>query len=84
MELPTKLKDVQMFAGCLASLNRFVSRLREKAMPLYQLMKKADQFVWSQHVDDAFKDLKRALSKAPVLAAPAPGEPMLLYIAATP
>jgi hypothetical protein len=83
MELPIELKDVQKFPGCLAPLSRFVSWLGEKAMPLYQLLKKVDHFVWSQHADDAFKDLKRALSTAPVLAAPAPREPMLLYIAAT-
>jgi hypothetical protein len=53
-------------------------------MPLYELMKKADHFIWSLRADDAFKDLKRALSTAPILAAPAPGEQMLLYIAATP
>jgi hypothetical protein len=75
---------VQKFAGCLASLSRFVSRLGEKAMLLYQLMKKTDHFVWSQRTDEAFNDLKRALSTAPILAAPAPREPMLLYIAATP
>jgi hypothetical protein len=35
LEPPTKLRDVQKFASCLASLSRFVSWLREKAMPLY-------------------------------------------------
>jgi hypothetical protein len=49
---------VQKFVGCLASLSQFVSRLGEKAMPLYQLMKKMDHFVWSQRADDAFNDLK--------------------------
>jgi hypothetical protein len=47
-------------------------------------MKKTDHFIWSQRADDAFNDLKRALSTAPILAALAPREPMLLYIAATP
>jgi hypothetical protein len=75
---------MQKFASCLASLSRFVSRLGEKAMPLYQLMKKIDHFVWSQCADDVFNDLKRALSTAPILAASAAREPMLLYIAATP
>jgi hypothetical protein len=74
---------VQKFAGCLALLSRFVSRLGEKAMPLYQLMKKMDHFVWSQRADESFKDLKRALSTAPILAVLASWEPMLLYIAAT-
>jgi hypothetical protein len=45
LEPPTELRDVQKFAGCLASLSQFVSRLREKAMLLYQLMKKTDHFV---------------------------------------
>jgi hypothetical protein len=83
-EPPTQLRDVQKFVGCLASLSQFISRLGEKAMPLYRLMKKTDHFVWSQRADDAFNDLKRALSTAPILAAPAPREPMLLYMAATP
>ena len=47
MRLPRCLKDVQKFIGWLASLSRFVSRLGEKALPLYQLMKKTDRFVWS-------------------------------------
>jgi hypothetical protein len=68
----------------LALVSQFVSRLGEKAMPLYQLMKKTDHFVWSQRANDAFNDLKRALSTAPILTAPAPRKPMLLYIAATP
>jgi hypothetical protein len=53
-------------------------------MPLYQLIKKTDHFIWSQRANEAFKDLKWALSTAPIVAAPAPREPMLLYIAATP
>ena len=38
MKLPTCLKDVQKFTGCLASLSRFVSRLGEKALPLYKVV----------------------------------------------
>ena len=33
MEIPIKLRDVQKFTCCLASLNRFISRLGEKALP---------------------------------------------------
>jgi hypothetical protein len=83
LEPPTDLRDVQKFAGCLASLSRYVSRLGEKAMPLYQLMKKTYHFVWLQCAADAFNNLKQALSTTPVLVAPASREPMLLYITAT-
>jgi hypothetical protein len=70
MELPQELKDVQKFTGFLASLSRFVSRLGEKALPLYQLMKKSDTFVWTPQADAAFKDLKRILATALILASP--------------
>ena len=69
MEPPTGLRDVQKFTGCLASLSRFLSRLGEKALPLYQLLKKSDKFVWNAEADQAFQDLKRMLSTVPVLAA---------------
>jgi hypothetical protein len=45
MKPSTDLKEVQKFTGCLASLSRFISRLGEKALPLYQLMKKSNTFV---------------------------------------
>src|ERR1041385_3186945 len=83
MGKPINLKDVQKFTGCLASLSRFLSRLGEKAISLYQLMKKTDKFSWTAQADDAFKQLKRMMSTTPVLAAPKEKEPMMLYIAAT-
>ena len=83
MQPPKSLLGVQKFTGCLASLSQFVSRLGEKALPLYQLMKKTDKFTSTAQADTAFHDLKRMLSMAPVLATPAEKEPMMLYIAAT-
>ena len=47
MEVPTRLLDMQKFTGCLASISRFISRLGEKALPLYQLMKKTTHFEWN-------------------------------------
>ena len=83
MKLPQTLNDDQKFTGCLASLSRFISRLGEKALPLYQLMKKSDYFRWTPQADAAFQELKKMLSSAPTLASPLPKEPMLLYVAAT-
>src|SRR3954464_11110129 len=83
MGKPRNLKDVQKFTGCLVPLSRFLSRLGEKAIPMYQLMKKTDKFSWTPQADDAFKQIKRMMSTAPVMAAPKEKEPMMLYIAAT-
>ena len=46
-------------------------------------MKKTSPFEWNGKADEAFQDLKRMLSTAPVLVAPTNKEPLLLYIAAT-
>jgi dsDNA-binding SOS-regulon protein len=67
----------------VAAVSRFISRLGEKALPLYKLMKKSDKFVWTDETDAALKDLKRVLSTTPVLVAPEDQEHMLLYMAAT-
>jgi hypothetical protein len=38
------LKGVQKVLGCLAALSRFISRLGEKGLPLYWLLKKHERF----------------------------------------
>jgi len=78
-----RLHDVQKFTGYLAALSRFISRLGEKALPLYRLMKKSDSFEWTAEAQAAFVELKALLFTQPVLAAPNEKEPLLLYIAAT-
>src|SRR5215216_6028893 len=70
---PTCLKDIQRLTGCVAAVSRFVSRLGEKALPLYKVLKKADKFTWKDEADASLKQLKEILSSAPILAAPEPG-----------
>ena len=62
---PTCMKDIQWIMGYVAAVSRFVSRLGEKAMPLYRLLKKAYKFVWDKEADSALQELKRILSSAP-------------------
>jgi hypothetical protein len=69
--------------GHLAALSHFISKLGEKALPLYQLLRKTDKFTWTTEAEGAFDDLKHYLSKSPVLVTPREKEPMLLYVAAT-
>ena len=58
---PACINDVQCLAGRIAALSRFVSLLGEKAIPLYQIMKKTNDFVWSDAANATFEDLKRQL-----------------------
>ena len=82
LQKPASIKGVQRLTGCVASLSRFISRLGEKAIPLYRLLSKTKKIIWDTEADEALEALKKQLSQAPVLAAPKPREPMLLYIAA--
>jgi dsDNA-binding SOS-regulon protein len=69
--------------GCLATLSRFISRLAEWALPFFKLLWKSRPFIWSNDAKEAFQELKRYLTSPPVMVALEPGEPLLLYIAAT-
>jgi hypothetical protein len=44
MGLVRNVNDVQHLMGCLAPLSRFVSRLGERGLPLYKLLKRSDSF----------------------------------------
>nr|CAE03902.2 OSJNBb0026I12.10 [Oryza sativa Japonica Group] len=84
MRPPSKLRDVQCVTGCMAALSRFISRLGEKALPLFKLLKRSGPFTWTEEAERALTQLKVYLSSPPVLVAPEPNEPLLLYLAATP
>jgi hypothetical protein len=77
------LKGVQRVLGSLAALSRFISRLGEKGLPLYWLLKKHEQFSWSAEAQEALDKLKATLTHAPVLTPPQDDEPLYLYVAAT-
>jgi hypothetical protein len=39
MASPRSVKDVQKLTGSMAALNRFISRLSEKGLPFFKLLK---------------------------------------------
>ena len=80
---PTCLKDIQRLTGSAAAVSRLISRLGDKALPLYRLLKKSDKFEWTEEAETALAQLKEDLVSAPILAAPRPHEQMLLYMSAT-
>jgi hypothetical protein len=77
------LKGVQKVLGYLASLSRFISRLSEKGLPLYRLLKKHERFSWTVEAQEALDKLKAMLAHASILTPPQDGEPLFLYITAT-
>jgi dsDNA-binding SOS-regulon protein len=82
MKAPTFIKDVQKLTGCMAALNRFISKLGERELPFFKLLKHQEKFVWTPEADQALAQLKDFLSKPPVLTAPRKKKQLLLYLAA--
>ena len=53
---------MQKLAGRVTALGRFISKLGERALPFFKLMKKKGPFEWTSEADRAFQDLKRYLT----------------------
>jgi hypothetical protein len=69
------LKGIQRVMGCLAALSRFISRLGEKGLPLYRLLRKAKCFTWTLEAKEALGNLKALLTKTPILVPPPQEKP---------
>ena len=83
LEVPTEPKHVQKLAGCMAALSHFISRLGEKALPLYRLLKQTKTFRWTEEATAALEGIKALFATNLILAARGICEPMILYISAT-
>src|SRR3954451_9342928 len=82
MQEPTNIKGVQQLTGRLAALSRFISKLGERTLPFYQLLRKGEKFEWTGEARQAFADPKKTLSTPPILAVPKEREKLYLYVAA--
>ncbi|KAM2690737.1 hypothetical protein EV1_043866 [Malus domestica] len=82
MPEPRNLHELKSLQGRLAFIRRFISNLAGRCQPFSRLMKKDVSFVWDKACNNAFESIKKYLSSPPVLGAPVPGKPLILYIAA--
>ncbi|XP_071920755.1 uncharacterized protein [Coffea arabica] len=82
MSPPRNLREVQRLNGRLAALNRFLSQSAEKSLPFFKVLKKSDQFAWTEECQAAFDKLKQYLHHLPTLASPRPEEKLYLYLSA--
>jgi hypothetical protein len=48
MRPSARIKDVQKLTGSLAALSRFISRLAERALPFFKLLRKSGPFSWNE------------------------------------
>ncbi|GJT21545.1 putative nucleotidyltransferase, ribonuclease H [Tanacetum coccineum] len=67
---PTTVTEVRSFLGLAGYYRRFVEGFSRLALPLTQLMRKGEKFVWTDECQESFEELKRRLVSAPILTLP--------------
>jgi hypothetical protein len=76
---PTSMSEVRSFLGSVGYYRRFISNFSKIAKPIIELLKKVNQYVWSDAWDEAFENLKKLLTTSPVLAQPDIAKPFDVY-----
>ena len=80
---PSKnIKEVKSLNGRVMALNRFVSRVTNKGLPFFRILKKA--FEWTNECQKAFQELKAYLGSPPLLSPSKPNEELFLYLVVSP
>ena len=67
---PINMKQVQSFLGLASYYRRFIKDFAKIASPLHKLTEKKNIFIWNDQCEDAFNNLRSALSSDRVLAYP--------------
>ena len=68
MPPPTCKKQVQSFIGMINYLSKFLTRVLELAEPIRELSKDKVPFNWGLEYHTAFKQIKKEIVRAPILA----------------
>ncbi|XP_022858931.1 uncharacterized protein LOC111379723 [Olea europaea var. sylvestris] len=58
MEAPKCKRDIQKLTGCVAALNKFVSRAVDRCFPFFKLLRRNRGFDWNEECNLAFQELK--------------------------
>jgi hypothetical protein len=65
----------------MAALSQFISKLDERGVSFYKLLRKTDGFQWDDQDAAAFVQLRQYLKSLPTLVPPQPEDVLLLYVA---
>ena len=76
--VPRNKKELRSFLGLCTYYRKFVKDFATKAAPLHWLTKDDAEYVWDDRCASAFKLLKTALTRSPVLAYPDPNVEFIL------
>ncbi|XP_042423210.1 uncharacterized protein LOC122010804 [Zingiber officinale] len=84
MKAPQNLKEAQKLVDRITALSRFISQSADRSVPFFKVLRKASEFQWDEECIRAFEELKKYLETLPSLFKPITGEPLWVYLSATP
>jgi hypothetical protein len=67
---PNTQKEVRIFLGHVGYYRRFIENFTKIVAPMFGLLIKDVDFVWTKHCQAAFETLKANISVAPILRGP--------------
>ena len=76
---PRNVKEVQSLNRKVVALDRFLSRVTDKCLPFFRMLKKS--FGWTTECQQTFEDQKTYLSSPSLLSPSQPREELYLYLA---
>ena len=80
---PTGKKTLRRFLGMVGYYRKFCKSFADVVLPLTNLLKKNEKFLWTGSCQEAFEKLKSIVCQQPVLKAPDFGKPFSLAVDAS-
>ncbi|XP_050917840.1 uncharacterized protein LOC127135066 [Lathyrus oleraceus] len=77
-EAPKSVYEIRSFLGLASYYGKFIGGFSKLSLPLTQLTRKCQAFIWTAQCEASFQELKRRLTIAPVLILPNPSEPFVV------
>jgi len=71
--------EIRSFLGLVGYYQRFIEGFSKLALPLTQLTRKGQAYVWDAKCEKSFQELKKRLTSAPVLILQNPKESFVVY-----
>lgn len=76
---PETRKQLQSVLGTFNYVRKFIKQFAHISRPLYDLLKKDQDFIWNQECQLAFEELKSAMTNPPIMAIPEVKDPENSY-----
>ncbi|GKC30030.1 hypothetical protein Tco_1037324 [Tanacetum coccineum] len=86
LKRPKTIKEVQSLNSKLADLDRFLSKIAEKCIPFFEMLKgclEKKDFTWTREADKAFEEMKSYIEKIPTLVVPKARGSLIIYLASS-